>query len=94
MYLMGENAALTIGYIVFFVVIVYFLLIRPQSKQKKQRTEMMNKLAVGDEIYTIGGIMGRVTRIKEKTIWLKVCDKVEIELLKSAIAGIKTPDVE
>ena len=54
----------------------------------------MNKLAVGDEIYTIGGIMGRVTRIKEKTIWLKVCDKVEIELLKSAIAGIKTPDVE
>ena len=94
MYLMGENAALTIGYIVFFVVIVYFLLIRPQSKQKKQRTEMMNKLAVGDEIYTIGDIMGRVTRIKEKTIWLKVCDKVEIELLKSAIAGIKTPDVE
>ena len=90
----GNNTMLTIGYIAFFVLIFYFLIIRPQNKQKKQRNDMMSKLAVGDEIYTIGGILGLVTRIKEKTIWLKVCDKVEIEILKSAIAGIKTPDIE
>ncbi len=83
-----------IAYVLFFVAIFYFLLIRPQSKQKKQRADMMNNLAVGDEIYTIGGILGRVTRIKEKTIWLKVCDKVEIELLKTSISGIVSPNNE
>lgn len=81
---------ITVGYIVFIVAIFYFLLIRPQKKQKKERNDMMSKLSVGDEIYTAGGILGTITRIKENTVWLRISEKCEIELLKSSIGGINT----
>jgi preprotein translocase subunit YajC len=80
---------LIIVYIAFFIGIFYFLLIRPQKKQKQQRGDMMSRLQVNDEIYTVGGILGTITRIKENTIWLRVSDKVEIEVLKSSIGGLK-----
>lgn len=89
-----DQAMISIGYVLFFIAIFYFLLIRPQSKQKKQRTAMMEGLAVGDEIYTVGGILGIITRIKEKTIWLKVSDKVEIEVFKTSIGGVVQPNNE
>lgn len=83
------SSTLIIVYIAFFIGIFYFLLIRPQQKQKKQRGDMMSRLQVNDEIYTVGGILGTITRIKENTIWLRVSDKVEIEILKSSIGGLK-----
>ncbi|MDO4582136.1 MAG: preprotein translocase subunit YajC [Bacillota bacterium] len=79
---------ISIGYIVFIVLMFYLLLIRPQRKQKRERNTMMNSLGVGDEIYTIGGILGTITRIKEHTIWLRISEKCEIELLKSSIGGL------
>ena len=84
----GMGSWMTIIYIVLLLAVFYFLLIRPQSKQKKERNAMMNALSIGDEIYTIGGILGTVTRIKEHTIWLRISEKTEIELLKSSIGGI------
>ena len=84
------GSMITIGYILFIVAIFYFLLIRPQKKQKKERNDMMSKLAVGDEIYTAGGILGTITRIKEHTVWLRISEKCEIELLKSSIGGINS----
>jgi len=78
----------TVGYILFIIVLFYLLLIRPQRKQKKEKTAMLDSLSVGDEIYTIGGILGTVTRIKDKTIWLRISEKCEIELLKESISGI------
>jgi len=79
---------LTIGYIVLLAAMFYFLLIRPQRKQRKEKENMMSNLSVGDEIYTIGGILGTVTRIKDRTVWLRVSEKTEIELLKSSIGGV------
>ena len=75
-------------YIVFIAAIFYFLIIRPNSKQKKQRKSMMDSLSVGDDIYTTGGILGTITRVKEHTVWLRISDKCEIELMKAAIAGV------
>ncbi|MCL1975291.1 MAG: preprotein translocase subunit YajC [Firmicutes bacterium] len=86
----GGNSMLI--YLVIMVVIFYFLLIRPQQRQKKQRTSMMDSLNVGDEIYTAGGILGTITRIKEQTIWLRISDKCEIELLKTSIGGLKAKE--
>jgi len=76
-----------IVYIVLLAAMFYFLLIRPQRKQRKEKNEMMNNLSVGDEIYTVGGILGTVTRIKDRTVWLRISEKTEIELLKSSIGG-------
>ena len=86
----GSAGMISIGYIVFIVAMFWLLLIRPQRKQKKERSDMLAALSIGDEIYTAGGILGTVTRIKEHTIWLRISEKCEIELLKSSIARINT----
>jgi len=76
-------------YVVVLIGLFYFMLIRPQNRQRKERTEMLSSVKVGDDIYTVGGILGNVTRIKEKTVWLRISDKVEIEVLKSSIGGLQ-----
>ncbi len=86
----GGGTLITLGYIVFIVAIFYLLLIRPQKKQRKERETMMSALAVGDEIYTAGGILGTITRIKEHTVWVRISEKCEIELLKTSIGGRNT----
>ncbi len=88
----GNESMMMIGYMGFLVLIFYFLLIRPQQKQKKKRKSMMDALSVGDEIFTAGGILGTITRIKEQTIWLRISDKTEIELLKTSIGGLKAKE--
>lgn len=87
-----NNTVFTIGYILVFIAIFYFLLIRPQQKQRKQRNEMMSNLNVGDKIYTAGGILGTITMLKEDTLWVKVADKVEIQILKSSVGGLQNED--
>lgn len=87
-----NNTVFTIGYILVFIAIFYFLLIRPQQKQRKQRNEMMSGLNVGDKIYTAGGILGTITMLKEDTLWVKVADKVEIQILKSSVGGLQGDD--
>ena len=70
--------------------IFYFFLIRPQQKRQKQLREMVEKLKRGDCVVTSGGVHGTVARVKEKTVMLKVAENVELEVTKSAIAGMAT----
>ena len=88
----GGGGSMMIGWLALMVAMFYFLLIRPQQKQKKQRASMMESLGIGDEIYTAGGILGTITRIKEQTIWLRISEKCEIELLKTSIGGLKAKE--
>lgn len=68
------------------IVVMYFLIIRPQKKQEKQINEMRNSLQVGDEITTIGGIIGKVVSIKEETLVLETSrDGTKIRILRSAV---------
>lgn len=70
------------------LVIMYFMLIRPENKRKKAATEMRNSLAVGDEITTIGGIIGTICAVKENTIVIETgADRVRIELTKWAVSS-------
>lgn len=77
------------GPIVLMVVIFYFLLWRPQKKQRNQRNNMMSNLKAGHRILTIGGIHGEITYIdleKSDFIKLKIADNVEIKISSSAVA--------
>ena len=66
-------------------VVFYFFLYRPQKKQEKQTADMRNSLEVGDEITTIGGIIGKVTSIKEETVMIETGhDRTKIRILRSA----------
>ena len=84
----------TVGMIVMLVLMVavfYFVGIRPQKKQEKQNNEMRNALTVGDEITTIGGIIGTVVNVKEDKIVIETsADQVRIEFAKWAISSNET----
>ena len=74
--------------IVAMIAIFYFMLIRPENKRKKEAAEMRNSLAIGDEITTIGGIVGTVCAVKTNSIVLETgADRVRIELMKWAISS-------
>lgn len=79
----------TIILIVAMVVIFYFFLYRPQKKQEKAAADMKNSLEVGDEITTIGGIIGEIVSIKEETCVIETSkERTKIRILKSAISKV------
>ena len=82
----------TFGTIIFMVVIfaaMYFLMIRPQKKQEREVNAMRNNLQVGDEITTIGGIIGKIVSIKEETVMIETGhDRTKIRILRSAVRNV------
>jgi preprotein translocase subunit YajC len=75
--------------LVAFGLVFYFLILRPQKKRDQEATDMRNSLAVGDEVTTIGGIIGKVISIKEETFVLETTkDKTKIRFLKGAVRSI------
>ena len=74
--------------IVIMIVIFYFFLIRPENKKKKQAQEMRDSLSVGDQITTIGGMIGRIVMVKSESIIFETSeDRVRIEVAKWAISS-------
>lgn len=68
-------------------VVFYLFLIRPENKRKKQLTEMRSAISVGDEIVTIGGVMGKTVQVTEDTITMETGeDRVRIQLARWAIS--------
>ena len=71
------------------LLVMYFVMIRPQKKQEKEQNDMRNNLAVGDEITTIGGIIGKIVSIKEETCVIETShERTKIRILKSAISRV------
>lgn len=74
--------------LVLMFAVLYFLMIRPENKRKKESENLRNSLAVGDEITSIGGITGTVCAVKENTVVIETgADRVRIELTKWAISS-------
>ncbi len=70
-------------------VVFYFFIIRPQKKQEKEATALRNSLSVGDEVTTIGGIIGRVINVKDDTFVLETTrDRTRIRFERSALKRI------
>ncbi len=79
----------TIIMIVALFVVLYFFMLRPQKKQERKDAEMRGALAVGDEVTTIGGIIGKVVSIKGETFVLETTkDKTKIRFLKAAVRSV------
>lgn len=66
-------------------VIFYFLLIRPQRKQQKEHSEMVGSLARGDEVATIGGIIGKIIHLTEDRVTIKTADETRLEVERTKI---------
>ncbi|MBQ3228145.1 MAG: preprotein translocase subunit YajC [Clostridia bacterium] len=80
----------TIIMIVIMFAVFYFFAIRPQKKQEKESQQMRDSLSIGDEIVTIGGIVGIITNITEETITIiSSRDRTRIQLLKTAVSRVQ-----
>jgi len=72
---------------VVLMVLMYFLLIRPQVKKAKEHQQFVTELKRGDEVVTNGGILGKIEGITETVITLEVADGVRLKVLRSQVAG-------
>lgn len=89
----GQQGGLgsTVIMIVLMLGVFYFLMIRPENKKKKQLEEMRSNVKVGDNVTTIGGIVGDVCHVKDDIIVIEVgADRVRIEFNKWAISTNNT----
>ena len=84
------DAVISFAPIVIIFAVFYFVIIRPQQKRDKEDRAMRENLEVGDEIVTIGGIVGIVASIKEDTLVIETgSDRSKIRILKSAVSQLK-----
>ncbi len=70
-----------------FALIAYFLLIRPQSKRRKEHQALVSALAKGDEVVTAGGITGSVTKVEDDFVKLAIANNVEIRIQKGSVGA-------
>ncbi len=71
-----------------FFVVFYFLLIRPQNKRAKEHKAMLAALAVGNEVVTTGGILGKVTEVSENFVSIEIASGVVIKVQRTQVAGL------
>ena len=75
-------------WIVVMIAMLYFLILRPQKKQQKERDAMLSSVKKGDRVVAIGGIHGIVRNIKEDRITLEIASEVYVHFSKSAIGQV------
>ncbi len=77
--------------ILVIVAVFYFMLIRPQNKKEKMLRQMRENLSPGDEVVTIGGIVGTVVSIKDDSVVVESStDRTKVQFLKTAIQTVTT----
>jgi len=69
-------------------IILYYVMIRPQSKRQKEQQRLIAALKTGDRVVTAAGIHGMITNVKDTTVTLKVADNVKLEMEKSAVTNV------
>lgn len=74
--------------IALFFGIMYFMIIRPQTKKAKEHTALLDALSKGDEIVTNGGILGKIIKLGDNFVELKVSDTSNIKIQRHAIASV------
>ena len=74
-------------FLLLIIVVFYFFMIRPQVKKQKEATNFRNALKKGDKVATTGGIYGKITDVKDRTVTLDIADNVLVKVDKSAVTA-------
>jgi len=82
----GGGTSMLIMLVAIFA-IFYFLMIRPESKRRKERQSMIDSLARGDKIVTIGGLYGEVQDVHDDKVVIRIAESLKVEVAKTAISG-------
>ena len=87
------SSYLTLGLIAVFAVLFWLLIMRPQKKQEKEAAQMRDSIKAGDEVITIGGIIGRVVIVRDDKIMIETGnEKTKLTILKSSVKSVE-PEV-
>jgi preprotein translocase subunit YajC len=78
----------SMGFLVLLFAVFYFIAIRPQRKRQKEHVAMVSNLQKGDEVVTTSGILGKVVRIEDDYVALKVADNTELKFQKMAVHAV------
>ncbi len=86
----GGNPFMSFLPFILIIVIMYFLMIRPQQKKQKDKQRMINAMKKGDNVVTLGGIHGKVTGFtdNDNTVIVKVDDKVKLNIDRTAVTAV------
>ena len=71
-----------------FMILIYFLMIRPENKRRKTHQEMLASIEVGEEIVTVGGILGKVSKISDQYLELSISEDTKIKVQKTSISAV------
>lgn len=74
--------------LILMFVVLYFIMIRPQMKRQKETKAMLEALAAGDEVITAGGILGKVTAVKDQYVTLELLPGTEVQMQKNAVTSV------
>ena len=78
----------TFAPLILMFVVMYFLMIRPQQKRQKELKTMMDALAKGDEVITVGGMLGRVTKVTDTYVSIEIAAGTEVTVQKNAVTAL------
>jgi|TARA_B110000881_G_scaffold48098_1_gene40374 preprotein translocase subunit YajC len=78
----------TLLFLVGFMVLIWFLMIRPENKRRKSHQEMLSSLEIGDEVVTAGGILGKITKIGDQFLEVTLNDSMKVKVQVSAISNV------
>jgi preprotein translocase subunit YajC len=71
--------------IVLMFVVLYFLMIRPQMKRAKEHKTLLESLQKGDEVVTVGGVLGRISKLNENYVTLEIANNIEVQVQRPAV---------
>ena len=74
--------------IILMFVVLYFLMIRPQMKRQKEQKSMIDALGKGDEVVTVGGMLGKITKVADGYVTLEVANGTEVVVQKGAVTTL------
>lgn len=83
----GGSATSTMIFIGALFAIMYFLVIRPQEKQRREQRTLLAELKKGDDVLTQGGLLGKIYSVADKVVVLEISNGVKIKVVKTAISG-------
>ena len=84
----GQSQLISFFLPLLMVGVLYFVLIRPQSKRAKEQRAMVEALKSGDEVVTSGGILGRITDVSDQFVTLEIADGVQVRVQKHMVGAV------
>ncbi len=88
----GGGGMIMVGYMAIFLLLLYFMMIRPQARREKERKAMLGRVKTGDRVLFGGGLLGTVANVKENVLVIKIAENVKVEVVRAAVTRVLDKD--